>query len=189
MSVSIKVDQVLDCTGLSCPMPVVKTKQSMDQLAPGKVLEIRATDRGSLADLKGWAARTGNHYLGYKEEEGVIKHYLRKADPHEVKEEKKFPHFVTNEELQGKLNAENILVLDVREPAEYAFGHIPGAKLIPFGELEQRLDEIDSTKEIYVICRTGRRSDMACHLLAEKGFNVKNVVPGMSQWSGAIEQD
>jgi rhodanese-related sulfurtransferase/TusA-related sulfurtransferase len=185
---TIKVDQVLDCKGLACPMPIVKTKKMMEQLEAGQVLEMQATDRGSLADIQGWASRTGHSYLGTTEEGDVLKHYLRKADPEEVKEETKYPHVVQNDELQSKLGS-GVTVVDVREPAEYIFGHIPGAVNIPLGDLEQKVSELNKEDEIYVICRTGNRSDMACQTLAEQGFsNVKNVVPGMSQWQGDLEE-
>ncbi len=187
---TIKADHTLDCAGLSCPMPVVKTKKAMEQLQPGQVLEVIATDKGSLADIKGWASSTGNEYLGSIEDGNVLKHYLRKANPEEAKEEKKFPHTISNDELQQKLNDPNVLILDVREEAEYAFGHIPGAVNYSFGELENHLEQLDKNKEIFVVCRTGNRSDMACQLLSEKGFsNLKNVIPGMSQWNGPVEKN
>ncbi|MEC2477109.1 rhodanese-like domain-containing protein, partial [Bacillus cereus] len=48
---------------------------------------------------------------------------------------------------------------------------------------------LDKTKQIYVICRTGNRSDIACQMLKEKGYsNVKNVIPGMLEWQGNIEK-
>ncbi|MBO8170836.1 MAG: sulfurtransferase TusA family protein [Bacillaceae bacterium] len=185
----IKADETLDCQGLSCPMPVVKTKKAMENLEPGQVLEVIATDKGSLADIKGWANSTGHDYLGSLDEEGVLKHYIRKSNPDEVKEEKKYPHTISNDELQAKIDDPNAIILDVREEAEYAFGHIPGAVNYSFGELEQHIDELDKDKEIYVVCRTGNRSDMACQLLSDKGFkNLKNVLPGMSQWNGPIEK-
>ncbi|EDL63548.1 rhodanese-like domain-containing protein, partial [Bacillus sp. SG-1] len=100
--------------------------------------------------------------------------------------ERKHPHVTSNEDLEKKLEAnENIVVLDVREAAEYAFNHIPYAISIPLGELEERHSELDINDEIYVVCRTGSRSDLAAQKLAEIGFaNVLNVVPGMSAWSG-----
>ncbi|MFC0189925.1 sulfurtransferase TusA family protein [Fictibacillus aquaticus] len=186
----IKVDQTLDCKGLSCPMPIVRTKKAIDQLEAGQVIEVQATDKGSLADIQGWARNTGHQYLGTTTEGDVLKHYLRKSDPNEVKEETKYPHVIQNEELAQRLtDKENIVVLDVREPAEYAFKRIPGAVSIPLGELEGRLQEIDKNKEVFVVCRTGSRSDMASQLLAENGFeNVKNVLPGMSEWNGPEEE-
>ncbi|WP_209124754.1 sulfurtransferase TusA family protein [Alkalihalobacillus sp. BA299] len=180
---TIKFDQLVDAKGLACPMPIVRTKKAMNELEPGKVLEVQATDKGSTADIKAWAGSAGHQYLGTVEEGDVLKHYLRKATEEE-KEEKKHLHVVNNEELQAKLaNNEDILVLDVRESAEYAFNHIPGAKSIPLGELENRLSELSSDKEIYVVCRTGSRSDLAAQKLTEAGFtHVINVVPGMSEW-------
>ncbi|ARK28841.1 sulfurtransferase TusA family protein [Halalkalibacter krulwichiae] len=180
---TIKYDQLVDAKGLACPMPIVRTKKAMNDLEPGKVLEVQATDKGSTADIKAWAQSTGHQYLGTLEEDEVLKHYLRKATGEE-KEEKKHPHVVNNEELQAKVaRNEDILVLDVRESAEYTFNHIPGAKSIPLGELENRLNELSEDADIYVVCRTGSRSDLAAQKLTEAGFTrVMNVVPGMSEW-------
>ncbi|NTZ19307.1 hypothetical protein EXW96_17555 [Paenibacillus sp. JMULE4] len=188
---AVQADLTLDCKGLACPMPIVKTKKAMDQLNPGQVIEVQATDKGSLADIRGWAKNTGHQYLGTIHEGEVLKHYLRKANPNEVKEATKFPHTLTNEELQIKLESnEKPLVLDVREPAEYAFHRIPGAVSIPLGQLENRLIELKPEQEIHVVCQTGTRSDLACRLLADNGFkNVKNILPGMSGWTGPTEKN
>lgn len=186
----IQTDRVLECERLSCPMPVVKTKKVMEEMKPGEVLEVRATDKGSVADLQSWAKRTGHQYIGLVEENGIFRHFLRKASDNETKAEVQFPHIMSNEELEQRLaSGESILVLDVREPAEYAFGHIPGAISVPLGQLEEKIGQLDTGNAYAVICRTGNRSDLACRILAERGFsNVKNVVPGMSQWQGAIEK-
>mgnify|MGYP001264849134 FL=1 len=180
----IKTDNVLDAKGLACPMPIVKTKKAVKQLLPGQVVEVQATDKGSTADLQAWAKSAGHQYLGTVEEGNVLKHYVRKASSAEEKEEIKHPHVIKNDELQNKLNAkEDIVVVDVREQAEYAFHHIPGAISIPLGELESRLEELNKEDDVYVVCRTGNRSDLAAQKLAEKGFSkVTNVIPGMSQW-------
>lgn len=185
----IQTDKLLDAKGLACPMPIVRTKKAMNEMAPGEVIEVQATDKGSLADMKAWAKSSGNQYLGSSEDGDVLKHYLRKADQSEEKEEIRFPHTVTNAELQQELNRDDVIVLDVREPAEYAFGHIEGAVSIPLGELENHTAELDAEKEVIVICRTGNRSDFAAKQLADKGFTrVKNAVEGMTQWDGATEQ-
>ena len=89
-----KVDHKLNCKGLSCPMPVVQTKKMMEQLEPGQVLEVEATDKGSVADLRSWSTRMGHQYLGNREENGVIHHYLRKISIEETQEEQRFPHVV-----------------------------------------------------------------------------------------------
>ncbi|PAE16738.1 hypothetical protein CHH91_07405 [Virgibacillus sp. 7505] len=188
---SIKTDHVLDAKGLACPMPIVKTKKAMKEVVPGQVIEVQATDKGSLADIQAWAKSSGHQYLGSTEEGEVLKHYLRKSGDAEAKEDKNFPHTVQNEEIIQKLDAgEDVVILDVREPAEYTFGHIPGAVSIPLGELEDRMDEISKDKEIYVVCRTGSRSDLASKQMEEKGFkNIKNAVQGMVEWSGPLEKN
>ncbi|HDX9635760.1 MULTISPECIES: sulfurtransferase TusA family protein [Bacillus cereus group] len=185
---SIKVDMSLDCKGLACPMPIVKTKKAIEGLAPGQVIEVKATDKGSTVDIKSWASKVGHQYIGTKHEGDVLVHYVRKVNEHEVNEVVKYPHTITNAELQSILShGEESIVLDVREAAEFAFGHIPSAISIPLGELDSAV--LDKMKQIYVICRTGNRSDVACHMLKEKGYaNVKNVIPGMLEWKGNVEK-
>lgn len=61
---SIAVNQILDCIGLACPFPVVKTKKAVDSLNVGDVIEIQATDKGSIADLQGWAKLMGHRAGG-----------------------------------------------------------------------------------------------------------------------------
>jgi rhodanese-related sulfurtransferase/TusA-related sulfurtransferase len=188
---NIPVDKSIDCKGLSCPMPIVRTKKAIDEMEAGQVLEVVATDPGSVADVKGWAHRTGHQFLGTITEGKVFRHFIRKSRPEETRPEQRFPNTVTNEELMQKLD-DGAVILDVREPAEYAFSHIPGAISIPLGELEKRMSELNAyvNQPVYVICRTGSRSDAACQVLAEHGFkDVHNVVPGMSEWQGPVTQD
>lgn len=74
------VTETLDVKGENCPMPVVKTKQNVDGLAEGEVLEVQATDPGSMSDLSGWADTTeGVELLGQDEGEDVFTHYVRKT--------------------------------------------------------------------------------------------------------------
>lgn len=185
----IKADVVLDAKGLACPMPIVKTKKGMNNLEAGQVLEVQATDKGSKADIKAWSESSGHQYLGTIEEGDVLKHYLRKASGEE-KLEKKHPYVISNEELEQKLSSnEELIVLDVREHAEYVFSHIPKAKSIPLDELENRLNELNPENPIFIVCRTGSRSDLAAQKLTGKGFKqVINVVPGMSGWKGLTEK-
>ena len=183
---NLKANVVLDAKGFACPMPIVKTKKAMNDLEPGEVLEVQATDKGSKADIKAWAESTGHQYLGTLDEGDILRHFLRKSASDEITVERKYPHAVNNKDLQKKIEAnEDLLVLDVREAAEYTFNHIPNAVSIPLGELEQRVDELSKDQDIFIICRSGTRSDLAAHKLNEKGFEkVFNVVPGMSDWSG-----
>lgn len=175
----------LDAKGLACPMPIVKTKKAMNDVAEGQVLEVQATDKGSVADLAAWSKTVGHQYIGSHEENGVFFHYIRKGCE-EAAAEKTFEHTATNDEAI----ASGALILDVREAAEYAFGHIPGAKSIPMGELTSRLNELNKEDAIYVICRSGTRSNMAAQQLAEAGFtNIKNVLPGMSRYEGELQKE
>ncbi|WP_028784921.1 sulfurtransferase TusA family protein [Thalassobacillus devorans] len=186
----VTVNKVVDAKGLACPMPIVKTKKEIDNLEPGMVMEIQATDKGSTTDIKAWAENTGHQYLGSTAEGDVFKHYLRKARDEEEKAETKHQDITSLDDLLKKVEGEEkVTVIDVREPAEYAFGHIPGSVNIPLDQLENRFDELDKNDEIHVVCRTGNRSDLAAQKMAGKGFNnVKNVVPGMKEWSGPTEQ-
>jgi rhodanese-related sulfurtransferase/TusA-related sulfurtransferase len=186
---NITSNETLNAKGLACPMPIVRTKKAITNLEPGQVIEVQATDKGSTADMKAWAESTGHQFLGTVEDGEVLKHYLRKASENETKEETKYGDVIDLEELRNKLDETSVIVLDVREPAEFAFGHIPGAVSIPLGELDGRLSEIDQDKEIHVICRTGSRSDLAAQKLAKKGYkNVRNVIPGMTKWEGPVER-
>ncbi len=184
---AIKADVQLDAKGLACPMPIVKTKKAMSNLTDGQILEVQATDKGSVADLKAWAESVGHQYIGTVDENDVLLHYIRKSSNEEI-EGKTFEQTISNEEIIDRASNGGI-ILDVREEAEYVFGHIEGSKSIPMGELEDRLNELDKNKEIFVICRTGTRSDLAAKKLAEKGFTkVYNVLSGMSSWNGDLSK-
>ncbi len=95
---------------------------------------------------------------------------------------------ITVEELKEKLdNGQNVSVLDVREPHEYEVANI-GARLIPLGELPERLIELDRDETFAVHCKTGSRSARAVKLLEEAGFqNVYNVKGGITAWSEEID--
>jgi tRNA 2-thiouridine synthesizing protein A len=72
-------DRVLDCKGLACPMPIVKTKKEMDTLSSGQILEIHATDKGAKNDLTAWAKSGGHEMLRDEEEDGILKFWLKKG--------------------------------------------------------------------------------------------------------------
>lgn len=76
---SIVVDRTLDCSGSLCPMPVIRARKAIDELEPGQVLEVVATDPGARGDFPAFAKNTGHTLLGLEEEGPVIKVYLRKA--------------------------------------------------------------------------------------------------------------
>ncbi|MEZ5346608.1 MAG: rhodanese-like domain-containing protein [Pyrinomonadaceae bacterium] len=97
---------------------------------------------------------------------------------------------ITVKELKAKLDAgEDIELIDVRQPDEWATAKIEGAKLIPLGEIIQRMDEIDSSKEIVVHCKMGGRSARAIQALQQYGFDgeMSNLVGGITAWSDEID--
>ncbi|KMY22442.1 sulfurtransferase TusA family protein [Bacillus pumilus] len=72
-------DQILDVTGLACPMPIIRTKKKMNDLTEGQVLEIHATDKGAKADLAAWAKSSGHELITQTEEGHVLKFWVRKG--------------------------------------------------------------------------------------------------------------
>ncbi len=93
---------------------------------------------------------------------------------------------VSAREAQKKLSQKpKPYLLDVRQPEEFRSGHIPGAKLIPLGELSSRMNELPQNQEIVVICRSGNRSQSATRQLTSAGYNATNLSGGMLAWSGA----
>ncbi|MFC4451167.1 sulfurtransferase TusA family protein [Halorussus aquaticus] len=76
-----EITETLDVKGQNCPMPVIKTKQSIDNLDEGDVLEVLATDPGSTSDLGGWADTTeGVELVEQEERDDLYKHYVRKME-------------------------------------------------------------------------------------------------------------
>jgi len=91
------------------------------------------------------------------------------------------------DEVETKMN-EGFIVLDVREPDEFAEGHIPAAQNKPLSVLQQDdLSELSKEEKYIVICRSGNRSQTASEILVNEGYEVVNVASGMSSWTGAIE--
>lgn len=66
----IQFDKELDCSGLSCPLPIVKTKKAISELNTGQVLKMISTDPGSNADMDSWANRTGHEIVKSEENDG-----------------------------------------------------------------------------------------------------------------------
>jgi rhodanese-related sulfurtransferase len=97
---------------------------------------------------------------------------------------------ITATELKAKMDAgDDFQLIDVRQPAEYAFAKIEGAKLIPLGEIIQRMDEIDPNRETIVQCKAGGRSATAIQALQRAGFTgeLKNLRGGITAWSNEID--
>ena len=75
----MKAEHTLDCYGLLCPMPIVKTANEMKKMKIGEVLEVLATDQGIKTDMPAWCKATGQEYLGIEEKEGEYKVYVKKV--------------------------------------------------------------------------------------------------------------
>lgn len=75
----MKADKTLDCIGLYCPMPIVKTAEKFKELKVGEVLEVLADDQGIKKDMPAWCEATGHECLGMEEKGEEIKVYVKKA--------------------------------------------------------------------------------------------------------------
>jgi rhodanese-related sulfurtransferase len=76
-------------------------------------------------------------------------------------------------------------LLDVREPDEWAAGHISGATLIPLGQLPGRLGEVPHDRALVVVCRTGHRAAQGRDILLQAGFAATSMSGGMNDWIAA----
>ena len=75
----MKADQTLDCLGLYCPIPIIKTAERVKQLKQGEVLEVVADDKGIKLDMPAWCEATGHEFLGVEEQGGEIRVYVKKT--------------------------------------------------------------------------------------------------------------
>lgn len=80
-------------------------------------------------------------------------------------------------------SADDAVVIDVREPAEYASGHVPGARNLPLGGLARAVDELPRSRPVYVLCQSGSRSAKATNLLRSAGVDAINVAGGTTAWT------
>ena len=96
------------------------------------------------------------------------------------------PIELTVQQVADIMNHPDVVLIDVREPSEYAAGHIPGVKLIPLGSLPSRVNEIPKDKFVVMTCRSGNRSGQATKFLRDQGFdNVHNMTGGINAWHQA----
>ncbi len=97
---------------------------------------------------------------------------------------------ITATELKALLDQDDKLqLIDVRQPGEYSFAKIPGAKLIPLGEIIRRMDELDDTRVAILQCKMGGRSARAIELLKHAGYkgDLKNLRGGITSWSNDVD--
>jgi len=84
--------------------------------------------------------------------------------------------------LAERLGGRGVLVLDVRQPAEWRHGHIRGSENVPLGHLKSRLATLPAGRTIVTVCASGHRSAAAARLLARAGHDVENLKGGMLAW-------
>ena len=96
---------------------------------------------------------------------------------------------ITVKELKNKFdNNEDFMLLDVRNIQEVLFSKINGSIHIPMNEIMNRINELDSNKEIIIQCKSGKRSARVCEYLMTQNFkNVKNLIGGIIAWSDEID--
>ena len=79
-----------------------------------------------------------------------------------------------------------LAIVDVREDDEYASGHIKGAKSMPLSTLQETAESLDKAQPYYIICQAGGRSQIASEYFVSLGYDVTNVMGGMSAWRGEV---
>ena len=72
-------DEILDCYGLLCPMPIIQTAKKIEELELGQILEVVSTDAGIKEDMPAWCRQTGQEYLGLEEDGDIFKVYVKKV--------------------------------------------------------------------------------------------------------------
>lgn len=75
----MEIKKLVDAKGLACPMPVVRVRREIDELATGEIVEVHATDKGSVSDLAAWSTSGGHELVKQAEEVGVFKFWIKKG--------------------------------------------------------------------------------------------------------------
>ncbi len=92
-------------------------------------------------------------------------------------------HDIPVEQAKVMIDDGDVFILDLRNAGKYRAGHIEGATLIPYSDLESRLDEVPKDKHLLVYCRTGFHSATAADILIEEGYmDVYNMLGGFNSW-------
>ncbi|ROL79846.1 ArsR family transcriptional regulator [Pseudomonas protegens] len=174
------VERLVDASGLS----VANTSQHLQQLRRGGFVQTRRDGKrvlyslspGPLVSLLG-ALR---EYVEYNH--GLIRQLLVDSEQQPARLEG-----ISREELRQRLQEGGMTLLDVRSPEEFAQGHLPGAINIPVDDLEQRLAELPADQELVAYCRGPYcvLSQNAAALLRARGFKVRRLDEGFSDWQSA----
>ena len=86
-----------------------------------------------------------------------------------------------------ELQSQGVRLIDVREPDEFAEGHIQGAELVPLGQVEETMAQWNKQQPLIVMCRSGNRSAQAAQLLVDNGFKeIYNLEGGIVEWKGEL---
>ena len=99
------------------------------------------------------------------------------------------PEIGPKEFLARRESAEPFVLLDVREAWELEIASLPGAVHIPMGEIADRLGELDTRIETFVLCRSGRRSYDVARFLQQYGFSAVNLAGGILAWARDVDPD
>ena len=75
----MKADYFVDAKGLACPMPLIKTRETMNELANGQILEVHTTDKGSVKNLSAWAKARGHKMLKHEQDQDIYKFWIQKG--------------------------------------------------------------------------------------------------------------
>lgn len=92
---------------------------------------------------------------------------------------------ITIEQLASKMAAGAVTLFDVRNPDEFEIGRVPGARLVPLGDVPDRVGEFPTDGEVLVICQAGGRSARAVEYLRAHGVNAVNIAGGTGAWVNA----
>ena len=82
-------------------------------------------------------------------------------------------------------HAQDATVIDVREAADYAQGHVPGARLVPMGQLLGHVEDLNRDEPVYVLCASGNRSAAMTDLLTQSGIDAYSVSGGTTAWESS----
>ena len=97
---------------------------------------------------------------------------------------------IGNEELRGLLDAGDARIIDIRSPAAFRRGHIPGSENVPLGSLVDSVERFDDADRVVTVCPKGESSVQAARLIASyEGFDgrVESFAPGLSGWEGSFD--
>jgi rhodanese-related sulfurtransferase/TusA-related sulfurtransferase len=201
-----KTIKTIDACGLSCPGPLSALVEGLRDLPKEQFLEIRATDPGFASSVKAYAElNEGVDLISLKKKGGVLTTTMYKTKDYQEPDERMkdiredleetpvrpvglpVVSEITAQDLYNEMIGPNppAIVIDVREKNEWKRGHIKGSTLIPLGEFQQRIPELEKYKkqEVIVLCQAGSRSYMAGRFLERSGFEyIRNLRGGIVSW-------